>query len=98
MTVYRMWARMPDGQYGNDGMLALAHAAAERHADKRPLLVTVNEHGGWWLQYYFDATHTALTVGTANDMARFGPEVQAVRDRLAMADVKVEYVREDAAA
>jgi len=49
----------------------VAQAYAEEHADKRPLIVTVHEHAGWFLAFLYGAPGISdgTVCGTANDDA-----------------------------
>lgn len=58
---------------------AVGYASSHR---ERPLVVTVHELGGWWLQYLFGWGYNGDVVGSANDRAVFGPELEAVRRSL----------------
>jgi hypothetical protein len=79
--MHRLWVHMADHEWGNRKMDSLALEYAARHANKRPLIITVHEHGGWWLSYLFDDQHHGLIVGTANDMARLSPAATAAGER-----------------
>lgn len=53
------------------------------------MVVTVHEHGGWWLQYLRDGT----VVGTANDAARLSAKAEAFR--VLVKGIPVEYLPEE---
>lgn len=90
MTVKKQWVFMGDGEFGNDLMLSAAKEAVAKR-EQTPILVMVTEHGGWWLQYYFDDKYPhGIIVGTANDSARFSNEVTQVRERLASPSTSYE--------
>ena len=73
------WVHLGENEWGNETMERVANEMADsRFADVRPLLLTVYEHGGWFLQFFYDDRHRALCVGTANDCARFQSEAVAV--------------------
>ena len=84
-TVHRLWVHMADDEWSSqeDGrkMDNLAREYAAQYAE-RPMTVTIHEHGGWWLSFLFDGKHDGMIVGTANDMARFSPEKEAIIDNL----------------
>jgi hypothetical protein len=69
--IYRLWVYYGDGEYTShvsELELAAKYANAPEYADKRPLKVTVMEHAGWYMSYYFDEKFPkGLCVGTAND-------------------------------
>jgi hypothetical protein len=78
--------RQPDGtwKYQNDdetyidNMRGAAQEVFDAHPDKEHLIVEVVEHGGWYLSF----NRSMLTIGTANDMARFSDEGHAYRELL----------------
>lgn len=83
MTVYRCWVRMADNEWSGDRngqiMPELAREYAERLKDKRPLVINVHEHGGWYHTYLFSGLYpNGLLIGTANDAAQWSAEVRAV--------------------
>lgn len=49
------------------------------------LIVTVQEHGGWWLRYVWDTEKQDVACwGTANDLCRHFPDItDAIRARFA---------------
>ena len=67
------------GEYGNELM---ATVAGETLRADLADIVTVHEHGGWWLQYARDHDGQILIVGTANDAAVQSHPQQRLRDRL----------------
>ena len=71
MIVYRAYIHLASDEWGNGLMPMVANIYAEQHADKRPLIVTVHEHAGWFLSYLYGAPGiTDGTIcGTANDDA-----------------------------
>jgi hypothetical protein len=71
MTIYRTFLHLSDDQWGNEVMAQVADAFANAHADKRPLIVEVYEHAGWFLNFLYGAPGlTDGTIcGTANDLA-----------------------------
>ena len=52
-------------------MAQVAGDFAKEHADKRPLIVEVYEHAGWFLNYLYGAPgiRDGAICGTANDKA-----------------------------
>jgi hypothetical protein len=71
MVVYRAYIYLADDEWGNGLMDTVAKVYAEEHADKRPLIVTVHEHAGWFLSYLYGAPGISdgTICGTANDDA-----------------------------
>jgi hypothetical protein len=71
MDVYRAYIHMADDEWGNGLMQAVAQVYAEEHADKRPLIVTVHEHTGWFLSFLYGAPGISdgTICATANDDA-----------------------------
>lgn len=59
-----------------------------RYPEYPLMVVTVHEHGGWWLQYLRDGT----IVGTANDAARLSDKAEAFRELVK--GLPVEYLPE----
>ena len=73
----RLCIHLADDERGNSTMYSVACLAAGERAE-RPLLVTVYEHGGWWLSYLFDEVNAGTVVSSANDGAVFyGPAREA---------------------
>jgi hypothetical protein len=73
---------LADDERGNETMHLAARDFAAAHG--RPCVVSVYEHAGWRLAWYFDADYPlGIIVGTANDMARFGEQQLRVgRERI----------------
>ena len=71
MTIYRAYIHLADDEWGNGLMQMVAKVYAEEHADRRPLIVTVHEHAGWFLSYLYGAPGISdgTICGTANDDA-----------------------------
>jgi hypothetical protein len=71
MTVYRAYVHMGSDEWGNELMTKVANAYAKEHADKRPLIVSVYEHAGWFLSFLYGAAGISdgRICGTANDDA-----------------------------
>ena len=71
MVVYRAYIHLGGDEWGNELMCEVADAYAAEHADKRPLIVTVHEHAGWFLSFLYGAPGIAngTICGTANDDA-----------------------------
>jgi len=85
--VKKLWIFLADREWGNDKMLAAATEEYAKMPPKTEALMNVHEHGGWWLQFYFNPGYPkGIVVGTANDAARFSPEVEKIRGRLANAE------------
>lgn len=87
-VVHRCYVRIGDGEYGNDKMTELAKRVFLRFPKEQypNLIVTVNEHGGWWLSYLRDGT----IVGTANDLATLSERARAFGERVK--DYGTEYL------
>ena len=86
MTIYRAYIHLASDECGNGVMQMVANIYAEQHADKRPLIVTVHEHAGWFLSYLYGAPGISdgTICGTANDDAvlprgviKFGKKIEA---------------------
>ena len=77
MKCYRVWIHLAHDEWNNDVMQRVAEEYAAANADKRPLIVKVYEHGGWWLSYLFGAKDIpdGTICGTANDAATLRPDV-----------------------
>lgn len=85
MKAYKTFIYLNDREWGNSKMEQAAIEYATSHPEKRPLICNVHEHGGWWLQYYFnDSLHRCkpIVVGTANDSAKFDAYVNELRRQL----------------
>lgn len=78
MRIHRVTIRMGEGEYGNALMEQAAREYAQANPNLENLVITVYEHGGWFLQWFVDGDNLVV-VGTANDMARFQPEQEKVR-------------------
>ena len=55
MVVYRAYIHLGGDEWGNELMCQVADAYAAEHCDKRPLIVTVHEHAGWFLSFLYGA-------------------------------------------
>ena len=76
MTAYRVYIHLAAHEWGN----GLMRHVADRYAaqcDKRPLIVGVHEHAGWFLSYLYGAPaiDDGTVCGTANDAASLAPAV-----------------------
>ena len=71
MVVYRAFIHLGDKEWGNGLMRTVAQIYSEEHSDKRPLIVTVHEHAGWFLSFLYGAPgiSNGTICGTANDDA-----------------------------
>jgi hypothetical protein len=71
MVIYRAYIHLADDEWGNGLMQTVAQVYAEQHADKRPLIITVHEHAGWFLSFLYGAPGISdgTICGTANDDA-----------------------------
>lgn len=101
MTVHRGWVHMANDEWSSheDGRIMgrLAREFLERYQslndDDNAVVVTVYEHGGWWLSYAL-IDGECVIVGTANDMARPSERVREFWDRFGGADTAyLETVR-----
>jgi hypothetical protein len=71
---------LADNEWQSDG--SMERVAREAFANDPELtLVSVCEHGGWWLQYVMDDDRL-LIIGTANDLAKFSPEQMEIKQKL----------------
>lgn len=70
MTAYRAYIHLGANEWGNELMRQIADEYAGQ-TDKRPLIVSVHEHGGWHLSYLYGAPgiDDGTICGTANDAA-----------------------------
>jgi hypothetical protein len=91
MKIAQVFVFLGAKEYGNDKMRAVADQVAAQllppkefsnQPDRDALLLNVHEHGGWFLQYFYDANNKGKIVGTANDTAQFDGETKALRARL----------------
>jgi len=71
MVVYRAYIQLGSKEWGNGLMQTVAQVYADEHVDKRPLIVTVHEHAGWFLSFLYGARGISdgTICGTANDDA-----------------------------
>lgn len=78
MIAYKVWTRIGDAEWGNEPMDRKA-AEVSAVVPERPLLVSVQEHGGWWLVYAFGVAGVddGGIVDSANDCAVFPAAVNA---------------------
>ncbi|CAK9251243.1 unnamed protein product [Sphagnum jensenii] len=86
---FKIWVHMGSGEFDTRvPMKDIAAEVAKSLPDNRPLMVEVIEQGGWHLTYLFDGTNDGMIVGTANDMARFGPEQEQAIEKLRNSQVE----------
>ena len=52
VTVYRAYIHLGTNEWGNELMRQIADEYAAQ-SDKRPLIVSAHEHGGWHLSYVY---------------------------------------------
>jgi hypothetical protein len=88
----RIFVHLGPKEWGNDTMRRVAEELAHEYRDKPNLLISVYEHAGWFLEWFVDAPGRLVTVGTANDMARFNDHAESIRDFLGSKDVQWEYL------
>ena len=55
MVVYHAYIHMGRDEWGNELMRKVADAYADKHADNRPLIVSVHEHADWHLSFLYGA-------------------------------------------
>lgn len=74
------------GEWGNEKMQQVAREALASNPEL--FLVTVNEHAGWFLEFarHPDNPEDLITVGTANDYARFDGIALDLQTRARCAD------------
>jgi hypothetical protein len=87
-VLYKLDIHLAGDEWGNGLMTELAAEALAdpRYANYQPLVVTVHEHAGWWLEFALvDGWPTV--VGTANDLAVFQGTAKRFRDQYQHADV-----------
>ena len=87
MLCYKVWTRLADNEWGNELMDRKACEIAAV-VPERPLLVSVQEHGGWALEYGFGiaGVPNGGVVNSANDRAVFPPAVNAFWRAMATSD------------
>ena len=94
-TTFWLDVYLGDREWGNELMSKVARETLESHPDKPWLMVTVHEHGGWWLSYAYKAHQReagrlkVIIVATANDTAV--PNQDCVEWHAA-APTKIEYI------
>lgn len=74
--IYRVYVYLASNEWGNELMKKIADEYAAQ-SDKRPLVVEVHEHAGWYLSYVYGAPNIAdgTTCGTANDAAHISQDI-----------------------
>lgn len=83
MLVYCVTVFLASNEWGNDLMQKVAEEVFgdPQYADKQPLVVLVNEHAGWFLNYaLIDGVVT--TIGSANDSAVYTGAKQQFREKI----------------
>lgn len=86
MKLHRLNIHLAGNEYGNGLMANLANESAAEHTALWPLLITVHEHGGWFLQWFYSADHPqVLIVGSANDGAAWTRDQFYARQSIASA-------------
>jgi hypothetical protein len=77
MKIKFVHVRMGDDQYGNELMDKLAQKALAEHSEPGAMvIVNVQEHGGWFLDFAM-INGKLCTVDSANDQAYKPPEIRA---------------------
>lgn len=76
LVVYRVYIYLGAKEWNNELMRQVADQYAAQ-CDKRPLVVEVHEHAGWFLAYLYGAPgiDNGTICGTANDTASLAPAV-----------------------
>jgi len=77
MTGRMLWVYLGDREYGNQLMEQVATELLTENANLENLVVHVNEHGGWWLEWARGPEGEPVLVGTANGLASW-PDERAV--------------------
>jgi len=79
---HRLLIYLADDEWGNKLMTQLADEALAdpRYAAYQPLVVSVYEHAGWWLEFALLEGHVTV-VASANDLAVFHGAALAFRER-----------------
>jgi hypothetical protein len=85
-----IYVYLADNEWGNETMGRVAEQIAREHHDKPNLLITVYEHGGWFLEWFVEAPGKLVVVGTTNDMARFPKHAESIRFFLGNKNVQWE--------
>lgn len=86
-TVHVLRVHLADHEWGNRLMELVAEEALldPAHAGRHPLVVTVHEHGGWWLSFALIDGRPSV-VYTANDAAAFAGKQREFREAAYRAD------------
>lgn len=82
---YLYTVSMCNGEFDHSGIMdRIAKKVADEHPDQE-VIVTVNEHGGWFLQYvrHPDKPGEMMVIGTANDTAQWRDAKISVREAIA---------------
>lgn len=87
MKLKRVSIHLGDKEWSSDEghqlMPRLAKEAIEANSEPDTLTIaTVYEHGGWWLTYAKNAAGDIMGVGSANDLAVYRGEAEAVRQKI----------------
>jgi len=82
LEFHKLLIHLADDEWGNELMARLAAEALANpsYAAFQPLVVSVYEHAGWWLEFTLLEGCTAV-VASANDGAEFHGAAQAFRER-----------------
>lgn len=79
--ITRQCIHLASNEWGSGLMDEIAGAHFEQYeGDKEALILEVYEHGGWYLTYGWIAGRIRI-VGSANDAARFDPEIKEFWER-----------------
>lgn len=74
-TIAHVEIMLAGNEWGSRLMTEVATAAIAAAIDRKHLLVTVVEHGGWWLKYAYLNDCEVVVVGSANDQAEYSKRV-----------------------
>lgn len=93
--VYHVFARCTREEWGNGVMEQIAKDAIEDPtlATKRPLLVTVQEHAGWWLRWLAEPDQEPIIVGSANETAIYTGRAKLFRETCSEVEFLPNYER-----
>jgi hypothetical protein len=87
-VLHTLRIRLADDEWGNELMTQLAaESLADPHyGTYQPLVVSVFEHAGWWLEFALLEDRTTA-VASANDLAMFREAAGRFRDQFHNASV-----------
>lgn len=85
-TLYLQEVHLAPNEWGAETMITVANAHLNT-ARGRYCVITVHEHGGWWLQFTRIEGET-ICIGSANNLARWSVLVEKYRQFLDRMKIK----------